>query len=290
MNLDTDMLRAFVALADHLQFGHAAQALNMTPARLTRLIQRLEQQVGAMLVNRSPHGTALSEQGRQLLPSAQRIVAEHQWIARQSLAAHAGATGKFVIAAQAGVLYEDLPGRIRAARKRFPEIVYQLVEIDEVALPQRVADGSVDAGFTYFPPSDDLYSARLVSRRQQYAAFNPEHRLAGRTEIRLGELAGETLILPDSRTAPRLHQWYRSFLDRGNTRTLRCIEAPQIQAGLGLCAAGEGVCVLPEHLRRLRSDDLRFARLIGAPRSQLWAVWRHDSPTRHVAQFLAAWR
>jgi len=290
MNLDTAMLRAFVTLAEELHFGRTAEQLHITPTKLTRLIQRLEQETGAALVSRTTHATSLTTEGARLLPSARRIVAENDWLVRQTLAVRSGSAGVLVIGGSAGVLYEDLPGRIRAARKRFPEIVYQLVEVSENLLPLRVADGSVQVGFTYFPSSDDLLSARIVSSRAQYVAINLDHPLANRPQVHIDELAGETLILPDHRLSPRLHAWYRSFLDCGNTRTLNYIEVTQIQAGLGLCAAGEGVCVLPEHLRRLRADDLRYARLIGAPRSELSAVWRQDSPTRHVAQFLAAWR
>lgn len=289
MNLDTTMLRAFVALAQHLHFGRTAEQLHLTPARLTRLIQRLEQEVDTSLVSRTTHATALTEDGRRLLPSARRILAEHDWIARQRLASGTGRTGRFVIGAQAGVLYDELPARIRDARQRFPDIVYELQEVDEASLAQRAAEGSVQVGFTYFPPSDDLLVSRVVASRAQYVAFTLDHPLAARAQVHIDELAGETLILPSLQAMPRLHQWYRSFLDRGNTRTLSYVEVSQIQAGLGLCAAGEGVCVLPEHLRRLRSDDVRYARLVGAPRSELSAVWRSDSPMRHVAQFLAAW-
>lgn len=290
MNLTTDMLRAFVTLAELLHFGKTAQRLYITPAKLTRLIQQLERETGASLVIRSTHATTLTEDGRRLLPSARRMVAENDWFAGQTLARRTGSPGRFVIGGTAGVLYEDLPSRIRAARKRFPDITYQLVEVDEASLTQRIAEGSVQVGFTHFAPSDDLFSARVVSRRVQYVAFNQEHPLAGRTKVRINELAGQTLILPDRRLSPRLHDWYRSFLDRDNARTLGYLEATQVHAGLSLCSAGEGVCVLPEHLRRLRTEDVRYARLIGAPPSVLSAVWRNDSPTRQVAQFLAAWR
>lgn len=290
MNLDTSMLRAFAALAQHLHFGRTAQALGIAPPKLTRLIQQLEQATGVPLVHRSTHATALTEAGRRLLPSAQRIVAECDWIARQAQPSRAGGAGRFVIGATAGVLYEELPSRIRAGRRRFPDIVCELVEVDEASLSSRVASGGVDVGFTYFPPSDDVFAARVVSRRTQCVAFNPEHRFAGRTEVRMADLAGETLLMPDERSAPRLHHWYRSFLDRGSSRTLQYQGVGQIQVALGLCAAGVGVCVLPEHLRRLRMDDLRYARLVGAPRSELSAFWRQDSPTRQIAQFLAAWK
>lgn len=289
MKLDGATLQAFVALAELLHFGRTAERLNIAPAKLTRLIQQLEREVGAPVVSRNTHLTSLTEEGRRLLPSARRIVAEYEWIARQSPAARAGATGRFVIGAQAGVLYEDLPRRIRSTRTRFPDLAYQLLEVDEASLANRVADGSIHIGFTYFAPSDDLLECRTVSRRDQYVALNPEHRLAGRSEVTIEELSGETLILPDRKAAPRLHHWFRSFLDKGSSRTLAYTEAGQIHAALGLCAAGEGVCVLADHLRRVRSDDVRYAKLLGAPQSELAAVWRNDSPLRHVAQFLAAW-
>lgn len=289
MKVDGDTLKAFVALAELLHFGRTAERLNITPAKLTRMVQQLEQEIGESLVSRNSHLTSLTEQGRRLLPSARRIVAEYEWIERQTPAARAGAGGRFLIGAQAGMLYEDLPKRIRSTRRRFPDLAYQLVEVDEASLSSRVCDGSIHIGFTYFAPSDDLLECRTVSRQDQCVAMNPDHRFAGRHEISIEELAGETLILPDHRTAPRLHHWFRSFLDRGSTRTLAYTEAGQIHAALGLCAAGEGICVLADHLRRVRTDDVCYAKLLGAPQSELAGVWRGDSPMRPVAQFLASW-
>lgn len=289
MKLDYAILKAFVVLAEHLHFGRTAEQLNMAPSKLTRLIQQLEGELGTTVVSRNSHASSLTEEGLRLLPSARRIVAEYDWVARQAPAARVGAAGRFIIGAQAGVLYDSLPRRMRSARTRYPELAYQLLEVDEASLAHRVADGAVHMGFTYFPPSDDLLECRTVSRRVQYVAFNPEHRLAGRAEVSIDDLSGETLILPDHKAAPRLHHWFRSFLDKGSTRTLAYLEVAQIPAALGLCAAGEGICVLADHLRRVRSDDVRYARLLGAPLAELSAVWRRDSPLRHVAQDLAAW-
>lgn len=289
MELHTTMLRAFTVLAAQLHFGRTAEQLGMTPARLTRLVQQLEAQVGCLLVQRNTHGCSLTEQGLRFLPGAQRIVAECDWLGLQFTTARTRAQGRFVIGATVGVLYEELPKYIRAARRKYPQVSCHMTALDESALRDSILDGSVNVGFTYFPDSDDLLSARRVSERRQCIAISPDHRLAGRTQVQIADLEGETLILPAERSAPRLHGWYRSFLDRGGARTVRCLEVEQIQAGLGLCAAGEGVCVLPEHLCQLRAGDVAYALLDDAPCSALWAVWRSDSPTRHVAQFLAAW-
>jgi DNA-binding transcriptional LysR family regulator len=289
MDVDTSALRAFVALSERLHFGDAAQGLGVSPPTLTRRIQALEAAVGARLVGRSTHHVALTEAGEAFLPSARRIVAECDWAARRLGRQEARDGATFVVGCLGGALYEALPARIGAARRQFPDVGIRLLELSERGLTDRVLDGSVDVGFLYFPTPDDALGQRVVSRRAQVVAMSPEHRLAGRASLQLTDLAGETLILPDHRAAPRLHRWYRAFLDDGGRRALDFIEASQVQAALGLCAAGEGLCVLAEHLRRIRGDDVRYAPLRGAPMTELSAIWRNDSPMRHVAQFVAAW-
>lgn len=289
MNIDIASLRAFIELAQRLHFAEAAQALNVSAPKLTRMIQALEAELGTRLVSRTTHHTALTADGTEFLPSARRIVAECDWAGRQLRLRHGRTASTFVVGFLGGVLYEPLPERIRAARRKFPNLNIRLLELSESALTDRVLDGTVDVGFLYFPTPDDVLGYRVVSRRPQLVAMNPEHRLAGKALLQIADLAGETLILPDHQAAPRLHRWYRSFLDKGGTRTLNFIEANQIQAALGLCAAGEGLCVLAEHLRRIRGDDVCYAPLRGAPLTELAAIWRNDSPMRHVAQFVSAW-
>jgi DNA-binding transcriptional LysR family regulator len=100
-----------------------------------------------------------------------------------------------------------------------------------------------------------------------------QHPLSARSTLTLGDLAGEVLILPDESRSPRLHRWYRGFLDPKGRPDFAYVNANQISVALGLCAAGEGLCV----------------PLARAPRTELTAIWRHDSPVRQVAQFLARW-
>jgi DNA-binding transcriptional LysR family regulator len=152
-----------------------------------------------------------------------------------------------------------------------------------------VLDGSLDMGFLYFPEPDEQLAVRVVSRKSQWVALAPDHPLASRKSLTVKDLAGHSMILPDETLAPRLHRWYRSFLDKDGERTWRYVGANQIHVALGLCAAGEGLCVVAEHLRRVRSDDLTYIPLTHAPKTELSAVWRMDSPVRQVAQFIASW-
>jgi len=289
METDLFAMRAFVAVAEQLNFSRAAAALHVSPSRLTRVIQDLERQVGTQLLARNTHGATLTPQGAEFLGSARRIAAEADWVGRRFSRNRTTSSAGFTVGCLAGSLYERLPERIRAARLAHPNLQIRLTEMDEGQLTQNVLEGSLDMGVLYFPPADDVLVARVVSQRPQWVAMAPDHPLAGRQSLAVADLAGHTLILPDEKHAPRLHRWYRSFLDKAGRRRFRYVEANQIHVALGLCAAGEGLCVVAEHLRRVRSDDLCFVPLPEAPRTELAAIWRHDSPMRHVAQFIAQW-
>lgn len=289
LNVDLLALRAFVCLAGELNFSRAAAILHVSAPRLTRIIQALEDELGAKLFTRSTHSVALTVQGTEFLRSAQRIVAEADWVGRRLTRHRAGESTRFTVGCVSGALYDALPERVRAARAALPGLQLRVVEMNETALTHQVLDGSVDMGFMYFPTLDDELASRVVSSHVQWVAMAREHPLAAHAVLSVADLAGERLILPDEEQSPRLHRWYRGFLDAQARRDFQYVGANQISVALGLCAAGEGLCVLPEHLRRLRADDLHFAPLAQAPRTQLSAVWRHDSPVRQVAQLLAQW-
>ena len=195
----------------------------------------------------------------------------------------------FVVGCLAGSLYDQLPARIRATRLSFPNLQIRLVELGEEAMTEQVLDGRLDMGFLYFAAADEQLACRVVSRRKQWVAMAPGHALAERLALNPRDLAGHMMILPDEADSPRLHRWYRAFLDTGRGKRFQYIGAHQIHVALGLCAAGEGLCVLAEHLRRVRSDDVHYVPLRGAPQTELSAIWRHDSPGRQVAQFVARW-
>ena len=74
MDLDSALLRAFVAVADKLHFSQAASALFVTQQALSKRIARLEGLVGVRLVDRDRHGVTLTPAGSAFLPHARAAV------------------------------------------------------------------------------------------------------------------------------------------------------------------------------------------------------------------------
>ena len=74
VDVDLRLVRYFVTVADHRHFGRAATALRVAQPSLSRQIRRLEQQLGARLLDRTPQGTRLTEAGEVFLPAAKALL------------------------------------------------------------------------------------------------------------------------------------------------------------------------------------------------------------------------
>src|SRR5271170_5874680 len=87
VDLDLRLVRYFVTVADHRHFGRAAAALRVAQPSLSRQIRRLEQQIGARLLDRTPQGTRLTEAGEVFLPRAKALLRSATQAAAQARAA-----------------------------------------------------------------------------------------------------------------------------------------------------------------------------------------------------------
>src|SRR5712671_1371365 len=74
LDLDLRLVRYFTVVAEHRHFGRAAADLVIAQPSLSRQIRRLEQQLGARLLDRTPQGTRLSEAGEVFLPKAKALL------------------------------------------------------------------------------------------------------------------------------------------------------------------------------------------------------------------------
>ena len=176
MNVDLFALRAFACLAQELSFARAAQVLNVSPSRLTRVVQALERDVGTQLLARTTHSTTLTLEGAEFLRSARRIVAEADWVGRRFTKHRAASSATFMVGCLSGSLYDALPARIRAARTAHPQLQIRLIEMGENSMTEQVLDGTLDMGFLYFPASDEQMAGRVVSRRAQWVPWRPTTR------------------------------------------------------------------------------------------------------------------
>src|ERR1700753_2614575 len=125
LDLDLRLVGYFVAVAEQRHFGRAATALRITQPSLSRQIRRLEQQVGARLLDRTPQGTRLTEAGEVFLPRAKTLLRSATQATAQARAA--AQPSRLAIGYTMGII---APPAVREMRREHPDADVQVMHLD----------------------------------------------------------------------------------------------------------------------------------------------------------------
>ncbi|MGW7420183.1 LysR family transcriptional regulator [Streptomyces sp. NPDC054813] len=190
MDLDLRKLRYFVAVADRLHFGRAADELHIAQPVLSRQIRALEQDLGASLFTRDRHGVELTDAGRQLLADAGPLLASTHAV-RRRVSAAAGGKRRLMVGFRAGIAV--IPAA-RAFEDRHPDVVVDVQRIEGDDQAAMLLDGRIDVGYVRLPIDEAGLRVTPLYTEPRVAVLPAGHRLAGKEEVTEADLAGESLV------------------------------------------------------------------------------------------------
>ena len=190
-DLDLRRLRYFVALAEELHFGKAAERLFITQPMLSRQIRRLEQELGVDLLTRSSRHVQLTLAGRQLVEDAAPLLATADATGRRVRRA---ATGRAALTV--GFLVGDpIIQLVRAFDAKYPDTDIDVERIYWADQPGALLDDHVDVSFVHLPMEDDGLELAHLYSSPTMVLLPESHRLAERSEIAIGEVADDPVVL-----------------------------------------------------------------------------------------------
>ena len=282
MSPDLRQLRYFVAVAEESSYTRAAERLTISQQSLSQQITLLERMLGVKLLDRDTRGTGLTAVGAVFLPEARAVLARAEEAVDVVARAARGEIGSLCLAFLATTTNYLLPPVVRAVRQRLPELRLTTEETTIAPVVEGLFKGRYDVAFTRPPLVDGLEIRTLVS--EPVCAVLPEgHPLAGRSELTLGELAGERWVLTPRSSWEPWHQAYdASFRTAGFTPDVVQRDA-SVQGLLGLVAAGVGVTRLARSASSLRRTGVVFVPLVGefVPTEMVW-LSGNTSPALHA--------
>lgn len=283
-------LRYFVALAEELHFGRAADRLGVAQPPLSRQIAQMEAELGTPLFSRTSRRVTLTAAGAAYLERVRRILADVEGAARVALRAADGQAGQLRVGFTSHLAYRFLPELLGAFRgTRTPEVAVEARELSTAQQTKALHDGEIDLGLLTLPVGDESLIIRRLFREPIVLVLPAGHRLArgsADTPVELANLRGEPFVL-----CPRYHR-------AGSTQTIldHCRQAgfePRVtqeiehkQALVGLIAAGVGLSLLPQSMTGLLHEGVTPRWLTPPlPPLELVAAWRRpegsaDSPLR----------
>jgi DNA-binding transcriptional LysR family regulator len=262
-------LRYFVAVAEEGHITRAAARLGIQQPPLSQQIRALEAELQVQLFRRKPRGVELTQAGEALFDEARSILqqVEHAVTAvRRTARGEAGQIGLGFTSSAS--FHPFVPQAIREYRETHPLVALSLEESGTGELVAALIDERLDAAFVRSPIGAAAgIAVHSVLDEAMVAALPAGHALAGRTgtpPLGLAELAAETFILYRRPLGPGLYDAIIAACQRAGYSPNIGQEAPRMLATLSLVAAGLGVTLVPQSMRRLRVHGVAYRPLDSA--------------------------
>ena len=283
--MDLRRLRYFIAVAENLHFGRAADKVNVAQSAISRQIRLLEEELGFALFTRTRKKVGLTIPGEIFLPEAHAIMQRAEEALERVRASGRGTVGRLTIGFVDVALWTRLPTVLRELRSRSPLVDLQLRQLDRIAQIEALETSAIDLGIIPSPAPEgrNVCSEPLVSA--PFVAVLPQqHRLAGRREIALHELAGESFVLFPPRMRSRMLEIIVAACSTAGFMPRVAQEAEQLHTLMSLVNAGLGVTLAPEWATRSYSAGISYARLTDSvPNYELLIAWREGAASGNVA-------
>lgn len=236
-------LKAFVAVARLSSFAHSARALNLSQPALSRRIRKLEESLGAPLLERTTRRVTLTMVGRSFLPKVQRLIDEFETslLAIGDLAARS--SGLVSVATVPTAMSHFLPIAISRFAQAYPRSRVRILDIGANEGLEAVVRGEVDFGINFIGDSHADIEFRRLIEDPFVVTCRHDHPLASRQRVTWADLALHRLITVRQGSGNRA--LIDSALARHGIPLSWSYEVAHLTGALGLVEAGLGLAVLP---------------------------------------------
>lgn len=280
-------LTYFIAVAEELHFGRAAERLDMAQPPLSRQIKQLEEDLEAVLVNRGRSSITLTQAGERLLERGKSIMHQMQDTRLEVRRLGQGAEGRLRIGFVGSATFGILPNIIKSYRANFPEVNLSLIPMNNAQLHRGLVSRELDVAFARPALKDPEFLTKELMEEKLILALPDSIDTAGRSVARLERLETHHLILYPEFPRPSYADFVLSACEQaGFTAPLR-VWCMDLQTALSLVAVGEGVCIVPESVSSAPRKGMKFLRIEPEiARTALSVNYRLDEQGIHVQHFV----
>lgn len=271
--MDLRTLHVFCAVAEYGHFGRAGRHVHLTQSGVTRAIRRLEEEVGARLVERKSNGTVLTPAGSAFLPWAQRILGSSARATQAASRAQRGLRPRLVVGvsstsslAATPMTSEtlDIDMRILASADQHDALVMSRCDVTVSVAP------IVKPDVQCIPIGTECYQG-LAPEGNQIVSSDP---------LSFSDWLSQPQVLLSSRREPSLHQVIESVAKQyGVADVPVAVEVDDIKQIFAAVASGVGVAAVPESWAKFRypgTTALPLATHASLTTYAMFLAGRHD--------------
>jgi DNA-binding transcriptional LysR family regulator len=287
-DLDSRLLRSFVAVAEELNFTRAAERLHLAQQALSAQIQQLETRVGERLLDRTTRSVTLTQAGERLLPHARTVLAALDAGLGELETARRAARATLRVGLATTAVVPIVGEALRRFGEERADVHLEVSNHGMVDPSAGLRTGTVDVGFVRPPFTDGGLVMETLLTEPRYIVLREGHPLAGRATVRPEDVVGEPWIFVEG-ADPRTRAFWslEEFRDeplRTGTRVNSFEEAfAAVLAGLAITCQGESA------IRTVGAafPQLRPVLLEGVEPARVAVAWRPGEETDLTRAFVA---
>jgi DNA-binding transcriptional LysR family regulator len=277
----------FIAVAEELHFGRAAERLDMAQPPLSRQIKQLEDELGAILFNRGRSAITLTQAGERLLARGKSILAQMEDTRLEVRRLGQGAEGRLRIGFVGSATFGILPNIIKSYRANYPEVNLSLVPMNNAQLHRSLVSRELDVAFARPALKDAEFLTKELLEERLILALPDAVDTGGRTVAKLERLATHNLILYPEHPRPSYADVVLNACEAAGFSVPLRLWCMDLQTALSLVAVGEGVCIVPESVASAPRKEMKFLRIEPEiARTSLSVNYRLDEQGVHVKNFV----
>jgi DNA-binding transcriptional LysR family regulator len=285
--LELRRLRYFVAVAEEMHFGRAADRLGIAQPPLSRQIARLESAVSAQLVDRSHSQIRLTQAGQVLFARARELMRRVEEIREEVARLGSGKAGLLRVGFVGSATYGVLPPLIKSFRAEYPDIDLALSAMNNAALKQALVERHIDLAIAR--PSiddDDVVSQRL---QEEPLILALPDQLVGDEErpLELASLRDQTFVLYPEAPRPSFADHVLGVCQAAGFRPTNLAMAMDYQTAISLVSVGVGISIVPQSVATTRRAGVAYRPYVGPnPGTALSVNYRIDNQSPQLWSFL----
>ena len=244
--IEVRQARYFLAVAEELHFGRAAQRLHMSQPPLSQAIIQLERQLGARLLDRNARKVTLTETGRAFADECRKLIAGAERAGEVAQQAEAGLLGTLRLGVVTSALSEPLLSTLDAFRTARPRVELRVVEVDTPAGQEALLRHELDVAVIRLSVSTRALSVEPWRRDHFVLALPAQHPLAvDERPIDLARLAEEPWVWLHREASPDYHDQLMATCRRAGFTPDARHHANSITTQLAMVGCGLGVTLVP---------------------------------------------
>ncbi len=282
--MEMHQLRYVVAVARTRNFSRAAEQCHVSQPSLSQQIQKLEDELGERLFERTKREARLTSHGEAFLPRASRILEEVDAARREATDAGELLRGMVTVGVLPTIAPYLLPGALAEFTGKFPGVEVVVQEDTTDQLLKLVLGCEIDLALASHPIQDPRLEVRELFAEELLLALPPRHPLARRRTIGVGELENEPFIV--MKDGHCLGDQVLQFCDRRDLRPNISFRSAQLETVQSLVHAGLGLSLIPAMAAKAGRRGQPEYRSLMAPKPQrkIVAVWSKRRPPGRATQ------